>query len=181
MGFLLTFKKLLRGEDSKKVKLLNTITLLVGIVCVVGAIFTGTSYEFIDDEFLPFWGISLIIGIALGILSAIKVVKTNNAFMRIFGGIILSLLLTFVASMYIAHLNYLLDFSNPTLINGVIVDKEIDEHRKSPDEYVFEVEVNGEAIEVKVTRKEYEEYNEGDAYTFYRCNGAFDKPFYMSE
>ena len=64
---------------------------------------------------------------------------------------------------------------------SVIVDKEIDHHRKGPDDYEFELVIDGAEVTLSVPQSEYYKHSVGDAYSFERYNGAFGVPFYISK
>jgi hypothetical protein len=79
------------------------------------------------------------------------------------------------------HMNYLFDTKPPVECEAVIEDKDINRHRKGPDDYELIVTIDGKRITMEVSSEEYRRYDIGDTYTFYRYQGAFNIPFYFEE
>ncbi len=182
IGFFATSKMLLKDKCSKSVLVFNKIIISLGLGCLLGSVMTGFVYTFINRPWFPFWGISLVIGLSLGILFTVKNIrKTKRKGIEILVGIVFSAVFMFLASMYISHLNYILDVSDPVTVKTVIVGKDVQRHRKGPDEYMFCVEIHGESFDIKVSYDEYESFQKGDVYSFEKYNGAFGEPFYISK
>ena len=153
-----------------------------GLAAFVGFVYTVTAYSFYKTSFSPFWEVSLALGLAVGIFVTVKWVWKGTGWGGRIGSIALC---TFIAYFLIwlplCHLNYLLDFQQPTEIHAVIEEKDITRHSKGLDSYEFEMTVNGEFVALEVDWLEYQRYEVGDTYTFYEYKGAFGKPFYIAE
>ena len=181
VGVFLTSSLLLGDNRSKRIGIANKVLIIVGVIFLMGSVYTGFIYSFIDGSGLPFWGISLVIGIAVGMFATLKTMKLYAKWKALLTGLLIAALVMFAASIYISHFNYIFDTSDPVEIQAEILYKDIIRHRKSPDEYAFGVEIDGKSFEVKVSYDEYEEYDEGDVYLFKKYNGAFGEAFYLSE
>jgi hypothetical protein len=83
--------------------------------------------------------------------------------------------------MYISHLNYVLDFNEPTERAAVIVEKDYTYHSKGADTYEVKFMLDGEEIWLEVDVVEYETHEVGDTFKFEQYHGAFNKPFYIAE
>ena len=173
------FKK--KGETSKLIYIFNEVFVWLGLSSFFVLGIYGFMYSFENDSFLPFWAVSLLVGIAGGIFITVIMVKKMKKFGTVLIGLLIAVFITFLASIYISHLNYVLDTTEPTTVEAVILDKDVTRRRKSPDEYSFEIEIDGREFDVKVTYAEYEKYEVGDIYSFKKYNGAFGEPFYISE
>ncbi len=137
-------------------------------------------YSYSSGAFMPFWGISLAIGIIAGIIYGFlhrdRINSTHWLFM-----FLVALIVFLVVNIYTSHLNYILDTNEPERRIAVIEDKEHRRHRKSADSYEFQVTVDGETFDLDVPRSEYYEYEIGDTYVFTEYQGAFNEPFFIAE
>lgn len=153
-----------------------------GLVSLMGFVYTANSYSFYKEPFLPFWEVSLILGLAVGIFVTVKWIwKYTGAGGRIGSMALITFVAFFLCWIPICHLNYLLDFAPPAEKQAVIEEKEVTRHYKSADTYAFEMTVDGETFDLEVDWAEYQRYEVGDIYTFKAYKGAFGKPFYMAE
>ena len=149
---------------------------------LMGLIFTVGAYTFHDEPFLPFWRISLILGVVMSVFSTAKLAWKNQKWgIRLLSFVVFAFISAGAVEITAMNLNYLLDTRPPTEIQTVIKDKHQHNYTKSPDSYHFEVTVNGEFVELDVPWAEYRKYEEGDVYTFYEYKGALGKPFYIAE
>ena len=76
---------------------------LLAVASFVGAIYRAFSYSFPDHEFLPFWYISLSIGIVIGIFFLIWIWGKAKVWQLILSFIIISALAFFVIEAYLCH------------------------------------------------------------------------------
>ena len=142
----------------------------------------GNAYTFFKEPFYPFWKLSLILGLVVGILvTVVWVWKHVGLWLRLGSILALSLVAFFLMLTLICHLNLLLDFSPPAEHQTVIAGKNEHDNRDSANTYFFEFSVNGETFELEVGMLEYMLHDEGDTYTYYEYKGAFGKPFYIAE
>lgn len=142
-------------------------------------------YTFVNGMPTSLLIIPAIAGLAVSILFTFAF-RVHNEKLRPIGtfiGMILifAFLFAFGFCMIGTHLNYVLDTTPPVPCEAVIEDKEIEHHRKSPDTYEFIVNIDEKRITLDVSSDEYDRYDIGDTYTFYRYQGAFDIPFYFEE
>jgi hypothetical protein len=154
---------------------------LLAVASFVGAIYRAFSYSFPDHEFLPFWYISLPLGIVIGIFFLIWIWGKAKVWQLILSFIIIAALAFFVIEAYLCHFNYILDFNEPTELQAIIEEKDHDHNRKGPDDYEFKLTVDGESFWLDVDVIEYEDYEIGDVYEFRQHSGAFGVRFYVSE
>jgi hypothetical protein len=153
-----------------------------GLAAFVGFGYTVTAYSFYKTSFSPFWEVSLALGLAVGIFVTVKWVWKGTGWGGRIGSIALCTFLAyFLIWLPLCHLNYLLDFEPPAERQAVIEEKQVHRNAKSADTYEFEMTVDGEPFELRVRRREYNEYDVGDTYTFKEYKGAFGKPFCMAE
>lgn len=158
------------------------IGIVGGLVSFIGSVYTVSAYSFYKEPFIPFWEISLALGLAVGIFVTVKWLWKGAGWGGRIGGVILcTVLVFFLCWIPLCHLNYLLDFEPPAEKQAVIEEKDVVRHRKSPDSYEFELTVDGESFDLEVGWSEYDRYEVGDTYTFKAYKGAFGKPFYMAE
>lgn len=137
-------------------------------------------YTYTSGAFMPFLGISLVIGIIVGIVYGFfhrdRINSTHWIFM-----FLVSLIVFFVVNIYISHFNYILDTNEPERCIAVIEDKEHRRNRKSADSYEFQLTVDGETFDLDVPFSEYDKYEIGDTYVFTKYQGAFNEPFFIAE
>ena len=156
--------------------------LVGGLVSFMGFTFTVSAYSFYKEPFTPFWEICLVLGLAVGVFVTVKWVWKGTGWGGRIGSLVFCTVLAFMLSwMTLCHLNYLLDFEPPAERQAVIEEKQVHRNAKSADTYEFEMTVDGEPFELRVRRREYNEYDVGDTYTFKAYKGAFGKPFCMAE
>ena len=156
--------------------------MVCGIVSFMGCLFTFRTYNFYQEPVMPFWELSLILGLLVGVFVTVKWTWRHFGWWLRLGSIALCTFLAFVVIWAsLCHLNYLLDFHPPMEKHAVIEEKEITRHRKSPNSYEFELTVDGESFDLEVGEIEYKKYEVGDTYTFRAYKGAFGKPFYLAK
>ena len=154
---------------------------IVSVMSFLGTLYEAFSYSFPDHEFLPFWYISLPLGIVIGIFFLRWIRENTKMWQLILSFIIIAALAFFVIEAYICHFNYILDFNEPTELQAIIEEKDRDHNRKGPDDYEFKLTVDGESFWLDVDVIEYEDYEIGDVYEFRQHSGAFGVRFYVSE
>ena len=139
-------------------------------------------YAFVGDPIAPFWFVSLPVGVALTVYITVKwVAGKTKPWAVVCFFVILALILFLAVEMYISHLNYVLDFNEPTERAAVIVEKDYTYHSKGADTYEFKFMLDGEEIWLEVDVVEYETHEIGDVYRFKQYKGAFGAAFYIDE
>jgi len=174
------FRNIMSPEGFKS-DLLLYITIIALIASLIALIEKGFVYTFIDEPFLPFWEISLIVGFLISSFLIVKWGRGGKLWAKIIGIPLLALVIALVAIMLMSHLNFVLDFHKTVECAARIEEKEAHRHTKSPDTYSFSVTINGETFDLEVDYLEYEKYENGDIYTFEKHQGAFGKAFYVSD
>ena len=154
---------------------------LVSFMSFLGTLYEAFSYSFPDHEFLPFWYISLPLGIVIGIFFLRWIRENTKMWQLILSFIIIVALAFFVIEAYLCHFNYILDFNEPTELQAIIEEKDRDNNTKRPDDYKFKLTVDGESFWLEVDAIEYDAYEVGDVYEFRQYSGAFGVRFYISE
>lgn len=163
-------------------RLPTQIIFFLGIFSLLGIIYKGFVYSFVHEPFLPFWEISLVLGVALAVFVMMKWCrKGTKAGGRIGGILAFSFLFFCLIMILICHANFLLDFHEPTEQVARIEEKDTDYNRNGPDTYKFKVVTGGESFYLEVSLLEYEQYEVGDTYTFRQYEGAFGTPFYIAD
>lgn len=174
-----------RKKDSLSLISFPAVCFIEIMFASLGLLFR-LDYAFIDMGFSPLWVIPLIISLGVSIIFILKWYHEPTTPLKRIGYI---LLCTFLVCMlmvpYAYHLNYALDFSPPQEYSSVIVDKDRNSHtgrrRRLPTTYEFTVIADGKKYDLAVTREEYNRYDEGDTYYFYRYEGALGEPFFLSK
>ncbi|MBQ9151742.1 MAG: hypothetical protein IJX72_05780 [Clostridia bacterium] len=181
--FIVTLRPGWKGKNTSQLSSWGISFGVMGsLLSFIGFLFTVNAYSFYKEPFLPFWEISLILGLAIGIFVTVKWVWKNTGVGGRIGSIALSTFLSFfLIWIFLCHLNYLLDFHPPVEKQAVIEKKDEDYNRKSPNTYSFQMTVDGETFYLDVDWMEYQLYEVGDTYTFEEHRGAFGKPFYIAE
>lgn len=151
------------------------------LMITVHQFFFSARYSFVDHvEILPLWPVPFVIGTVLGIFIAVKYLWENSS---IPGRIAYSLLSAVMFSMllwgFTVNLNYALDMGQPQLQTVIVEGKDIDRHRKGPDDYELEFTLNGESASIEVSARQYYQYEIGDSLELYRYEGAFGVPFFL--
>ena len=177
VGLILMFTLL---KDVGEGFLFSTAVLL-SIASFLGTLYEAFSYSFPDHEFLPFWYISLPVGIMIGIIFLRWIWESTKMWQLILSFVVIAALAFFVVEAYICHFNYILDFNEPTEVQAIIEEKDRDHNRKGPDDYKFKLSLEGESFWLDVDVIEYEDHEIGDVYEFRQHSGAFGVRFYVSE
>lgn len=182
----LAFVALRDEEDSKILARVKMISFVVLLFAALSLLYQSDAYVFLEKEMLPFWEISLAVGVICGALFALKMYKLphqdgkGQIFAWIFLSLLVVLMITLLVSSAISTLNYLLDESEPTEIVAIIEGKDHVSRRKGPDSYELEFILDGRKISIDVPSSVYRDCEIGDLFTFYRYEGKFGKPFYMA-
>lgn len=174
-----------RKKDSLSLISFPEVCFIEIMVLTLGLLFR-LDYAFIDMGFSLLWLIPLIISFGASLFFILKCYSEPITPLKRIGYI---LLFTFIVHRilvtYAYHLNYALDFSPPQEYSSVIVDKDRNSHtgrrRRLPTTYEFTVIADGKKYDLAVTREEYNRYDEGDTYCFYRYEGALGEPFFLSK
>ncbi|MBQ8496400.1 MAG: hypothetical protein IJ489_02965 [Clostridia bacterium] len=161
------------------------VPVLYILMIILGAAFMNLlateNYTFADDE-TPLIVVSAALGIIIGTIVTIMLFRHKYKVLAIIGlSLCFAILFTSIFMLSAFHLNYLFDTKPPIECEAIIKDKDIDRHRKGPDDYELIVTIDGKRITMEVSSEEYHHYEIGDTYTFYRYQGAFDIPFYFEE
>jgi hypothetical protein len=177
VGLILMFTLL---KDVGEGFLFSTAVLL-SIASFLGTLYEAFSYSFPDHEFLPFWYISLPVGIVIAIFFLRWIWGNSKVWTSLLSFVIIAALAFFVIEAYLCHFNYILDTHEPTEVQAIIEEKDHDRNRKGPDDYSFKLTLAGESFWLDVSVMEYEDYEIGDPYSFLQYSGAFGARFYVSE
>jgi hypothetical protein len=177
VGLILMFTLL---KDVGEGFLFSTAVLL-SIASFLGTLYEAFSYSFPDHEFLPFWYISLPVGIVIAIFFLRWIWGNSKVWTSLLSFVIIAALAFFVIEAYLCHFNYILDTHEPTEVQAIIEEKDHDHNRKGPDDYSFKLTLDGESFWLDVSVMEYEDYEIGDPYSFLQYSGAFGARVYVSE
>ncbi len=183
VALIISFRPARKGKETLHFpSWVGTFGVIGGLMSFMGFAVTVGAYSFYKEAFMPFWEISLVLGLAVGVFVTVKWVwKSTGVGGRIGSIALCTILVSFLSCISLCHLNFLLDFQPPVAKQAVIEKKDEDHHRKSPNTYSFKMTVDGENFYLDVDGMEYLKYEVGDTYTFEEYKGAFGKPFYMAE
>ncbi len=128
----------------------------------------------------PFWKVSLLIGVLLGIPVCLIWMWHDRSVGERIGWMFICVFLSFMMSgICIMHLNYALDESEPYVQCLTIEDKDHVSRRKKSDNYYFEFSTEREDIRLSVSRETYRSYEIGDKYYLVYYKGALGEPYYL--
>ena len=152
----------------------------IGAVSLMNLLITA-NYTFADDE-SPILIVCAILGVIGGAIFTFWYFRHKYKILPKIGLSLCFAIFFWGIAMFTAfHMNYLFDTKPPVECEAVIEDKDINRHRKGPDDYELIVTIDGKRVSMEVSSDEYHRYDIGDTYTFYRHQGAFDIPFYFEE
>ena len=177
----------------KKKKNKNIITnnplvtsIIFGVIffvtfCLIRSFFASDRYRYVGATLFPFWYVALGIGVILGALIYIILKKADADKKTCIGMFLVVCFLSFcISNIAIAHLNHMLDDSEPIRYIATIEKKRWNSGgRKGITTYKFTVSVNEDTFEIKVPSDHYYKFDEGDSYTIEYHNGAFNEPYYI--
>ena len=165
----------------KRAWLLGLIALLC--VSVPISLSLADRYTFLSGG-IPFLFPSLLIGLPLGILCTVGVIRIGGKkkkFWSIVGFFaLLSLTLCAIILSFALNLNCLFDTSEPQKLTVVIEDKEFDGHYKSVD-YKFIFTYEGKEYSIEIPISVYNRYEEDDLFEIELRQGAFHRPFFIAD
>ena len=154
----------------------------MGFGCFCRLLLSSFDYTYCAKPLLPFWEMSVVIVLVAGVIVTVMWLWKRRSGGTKMAGFLTVMVVTAVLIIFcVPHANYLLDFQPPVERQAVIEDKKITHNGKAYRDYGFQVTVDGETFDLDVDRKEYQSYEVGDTYTFYKYKGAFGKPFYLAE
>ena len=140
-----------------------------------------SDYHFVGGNNMPFWLVSMLLGIPLGILIGYKYIyKDSKIYLRIICFAASCIICFAMLNVFISHLNYALSTDEPQQYTVAILDKDKDTSGKSTD-YEFLIEADGERFWLDVNSTEYGRHDVGDQYRILRYNGAFGKAFFIPD
>lgn len=170
------------STDKKYTTVTNAVTLFIGMIIILSV----KDYTYLhNSEGIHFWEIALII--ALLVAAVFTILMVNNIIKleddrtseRIMAPILVLGMTFILVAFTISNLNYSLDFSKPVDYAATVLEKRIDTGYRSPTDYVFSANVNGEEKEFNVTQSEYFHKNIGDSFSVRLYQGAFGHEYYI--
>lgn len=176
---------LLHKKDPK----FNFVVAILFTVSMMALFVSSFRYTFIESD-LPFWLLSLVIGVMISAVFLALIVRKSKEMKQMpkhpilaYTGLFLVFVFVFFLMVhgFLAHCNYALGSAEGTSETTKILEKDSRHTRKSGTRYYFTVEVEGKELDMEVDASEYYRYEEGDRYTVVRYDGAFDEPFVLPE
>lgn len=134
--------------------------------------------------YVHFWKFSLIVSSVLGVFGGLWLMKhagniQKNKTKSFFGYFFLIVLMTFFTIEFGADfINRTFDRSEPEIYEAMIIEKEYNGHKKSADDHIFEVKIEGKDVDIYVSYSTYKKYLEGDYINIYRYKGALGHEYY---
>ncbi|MBR2609095.1 MAG: hypothetical protein IKC68_05165, partial [Bacteroidales bacterium] len=171
-GFLI-YNLLIPNAKNKEKESPKGGQLLRMLFAMVFILFLAASKDYYFIGKTPFWWIALLVGIPFGVLATVRHTKNADAASRFFSALLNCLLMVFLVHTLVLHLNYALDFDQPTEYTSVIEDKDYERHHKGGNTYKLKVTADGESLYLRVNSLEYDRYEVGDEYSFRKYGGAF--------
>lgn len=180
--YKLFLSKLMTGteqEGEQKNSFFNLPEML--FIIALSALSMYSDYYFVGGNDIPFWLVSALFGVPIGIFVGFKYIdKDSKIYWRILSFALCCVICFAMVHTFIRHLNYALSTDEPQQYTVVILDKDKDSSGKSTD-YEFLIESDGERFWLDVNSTEYGRYDVGDKYSILRYNGAFGKAFYIPD
>lgn len=157
----------------------TAIRISLSTVSAMILVMHGFRYSYEDGGVFPFWKALLIFSACASVFVGLKWMRSLR------WGLLWAIPCTaafgfLLLGITVAHLNCLLDFSEPVTCEAVIEEKEHHNNTKSPDTYEFVVTVDGATFDLKVSFSDYRSREIGDVYVFEKHRGAFGVPYYVS-
>ena len=150
----------------------------LGIVGIVTLLYEryGYMYESSDSHWRFLW-IGVAVGLVLGVV-AFLFSKRKKASSR-WGPAVLVL---FISAVFVWSalevINVKLDFSEPSVEQGSVIDKNSVHHRKAPDDYYLYTVIDNEEQKINVSRWSYKKIDKGDLVHIGHYEGALGQPYY---
>ena len=167
-----------KGQPKSKIFLLQYLYVFLWLVTEMDYVFPGLSELWLHL-------IILFVAVIVGVLYVKKelIILTPDK-ETIFRVLLCVALVYSVLTVYVQQLNFALDIREPTQYEAVITGKNlpkirINEKKDSGVSRYFQLEVNGESIDVRVSHNVYRSRDVGDTFSVYRYEGAFGIPFYL--
>ena len=157
--------------------------MFLPLSCVLFMLIPQThTYASGGDWLFRFWAAGLVsaaVYVVVGLLINYKWKLFNKK------GII-TWFLIFGAFMYCTgaggtdFINRNFDKSEPTSYVVTVLDKDYDFNRRSPDDYSFDVEIEGERVKIHVSDNTYRSHEVGDKLFVFKYSGVFGHEYYTA-
>ncbi len=168
-----------REKKKEGKKAWTEIRISLSMVSAMILVMYGFRYSYEDGGVFPFWKGLLIFSACASVFVGLKWLRSLR--WGLLWAIPLAAAFGFLLlGITVAHLNCLLDFSEPVTCEAVIEEKEYHNNIKSPDTYEFVVTVDGATFDLEVSSSDYRSREIGDVYVFEKHCGAFGVPYYVS-
>ncbi len=183
LSFIVVLYLILRFAYFKNEDLDISVLALEAVYLWLNLIILAIKYSFVSFPWL-FLGITLGVsaGICLLFFLAFRTADWRKKRDLVWSVILVFFMVAVSVFCFVCHLNYALDFNGAAEQKwAVIVDKDINfGGSRGVTTYEFELVLDGEEVDLKVSRSEYRHYEIGDHYPVNFYNGAFNVPFYLS-
>ena len=171
--------------ESAKFKL-RVLTIILCIIVAIPVVFLADRYTFVKSE-LPFWEISLAIGLIVSIVVNILYDKRKRWKSKT-ERIVLRIMVFFITALYsftlplfgFWHLNHSLDSGEAIRYYVEIEDKHSHYSRRGPYSYYFKFTVDGYTFDMDVKLADYNNYDICDSYVIEYHEGALGEPYYIA-
>lgn len=171
------------NSENGAVALIGTL-FFIPLLSLINSVYFVGRYTYLNSWF-PLRNAVIIVSIIFGAALVVLMLKISAIKKKFWGSVgcfLLGVMMS-IATLVITlgNLNYALDRSTPEIKTVTIKDKDIDQNRKSADDYEFIFIVDGESYSVEVPSEIYYDYEIGDTFDIKIYQGAFDHPFFMAE
>ena len=171
--------------ESAKFKL-RVLTIILCIIFAIPVVFLADRYTFVNSE-LPFWEVSLAIGLIVSIVVNILYDKRKRWKSKT-ERIVLRIMVFFLTAFYAFalplfgfwHLNHSLDSGEAIRYYVEIEDKNYHYKHRGLDTHKFTFTVNGDTFDIDVPLSDYNSHDVGDSYVIEYHEGALGEPYYIA-
>ncbi len=151
--------------------------------CFYEALVFG-SYVYVDARYITVLSmdtfsvgaVGAVLGLAMSVIACLRIAKgveENKAAVCLIATVILTLACAFCSVTVLKSSNYAFDTSDGTKCELYVSDKDHTRFRKRPDDYVLTVVLQGKAVDMNVSYRDYDSVEIGDAVNVYLYTGAF--------
>lgn len=152
---------------------LSTIIFEFKVECITG--------DFNPTFLIPSIIITVIVFLLCLIFAILKYKKSKSLQIAIFIPL-MGLISGFIISWTtISSMNIYLDFSSPTYVEFVIIDKKLKSGARQATTYELEVKNENESFAIAVSENAYYEHEINDTIVLSLYNGAFNEPYYIHD
>lgn len=172
-----------RVRSCKLMKFAGVEALLMGVGYMISvSIYSLEDGLFCLQTLLPAIVAAILVAVitVMLIASGWLILMDDRLSERILCVSIASVLTLFLTVTTVLHLNYALEFDEPTIFAACVTEKKSTHSPRGGSTYYLIFDVNDTKVKLIVSKSEYQEVEIGDDYTLAHFEGAFGIPFYLA-